>query len=141
MHPEQMMTDESGLQVDLIQDARQLEDLKEAWNSLVEKNETRTVELTYEWEMTYWKYFHQNAELFVLVVRKNGSVMGIAPLKLVRKSVLGMKLRSLEFIAAAESNYQDFITNGDRREALQAIWHYLLRHKDLWELLQTQTCS
>ena len=130
------MAGESRLQVDLVQDAGQLECLKEAWNGLVEKNETRTVELTYEWEMTYWKHFHQDARLFVLLARRNGSVVGIAPLKLTQKSILGLKIRILEFIASRESNYQDFLLGEGQTEVLQAFWEFLETEKGSWDVVR-----
>jgi len=112
-----------------------LEAVREDWNTLLETNETRTVELTYEWQMTHWKHFHADAKLFVLVVREAGSIVAIAPLKLRRTGVPGIGGRRLEFIAAEESNYQDFIIGDRREEILECILDYLASHRMLWDVL------
>jgi CelD/BcsL family acetyltransferase involved in cellulose biosynthesis len=111
-----------------------LEAIKLDWNALIEKNETKTVELTYEWQMTYWKYFNENAELFVLIVKEAGSILAIAPLKLTSIRVLGIKIRHLEFIAAGTSNYQDFIIGEKSEEVLECILDYLVSLQESWEI-------
>jgi len=124
------------LQVARIEDLTILEELKETWDTLLEHNRTKTVELTYEWEITYWKHFHQNAELFVLVIRDAGTVVAIAPLKLTHTTQFGVKARVLEFIAADESNYQDFIIGQDTEAALTSLLNYLTENSELWDLLK-----
>jgi CelD/BcsL family acetyltransferase involved in cellulose biosynthesis len=112
-----------------------LEDIRIDWNALVEKNETKSVELTYEWQMTYWKHFNENAELFVLIVREAGTIVAIAPLKLISIRVLGIKIRRLEFIAAGESNYQDFIIGKKSEAVLECILDYLVCLQRPWDIL------
>jgi hypothetical protein len=84
-----------SLQIERIAEAADLEKLKEIWNALLERNATRTVELTYEWQMTYWKHFNQNAELFVLVVKADETVIALAPLKLTQKGLPGIPFAHL----------------------------------------------
>jgi len=123
------------LEIERIEEVKDIERLKTDWNGLLEHNETKTVELTYEWQMTYWKYFNAHARLFILVVKDNDSIVAIAPLKLSYLGKLGIGIRRLEFIAAEESNYQDFIIGGSREEVLECIANYLVRNKDLWDVL------
>lgn len=124
-----------SLQIERIAEAADLEKLKEIWNALLERNATRTVELTYEWQMTYWKHFNQNAELFVLVVKADETVIALAPLKLIKTALLGIPIRTLEFIAASESNYQDFII-GENSGAVLATLRDYLKCNNLWERLK-----
>ena len=125
----------TALRIERVKDIDALEGIRDDWNALLEKNETKTVELTYEWQMSYWKYFNENAELFVLIVREGGSVVAIAPLRLIHTKVLGIQIRRLEFIAAAESNYQDFIIGKDREQVLEGIWDHLLSNIGSWDIL------
>jgi CelD/BcsL family acetyltransferase involved in cellulose biosynthesis len=123
------------LEIERIEEIEALEGLKEDWNALLEKNETKTVELTYEWQITYWKHFHENSELFVLVIKEADSIVAIAPLKLTYTRKLGIKTRTLEFIAAGESNYQDFIVGDNKQEILECIANYLISNKESWDIL------
>ena len=124
-----------SLQIERIAEAADLEKLKEIWNALLERNATRTVELTYEWQMTYWKHFKQNAELFILVVKADEAVIALAPLKLTKTGLPGIPIRTLEFIAASESNYQDFII-GENSDAVLATLRDYLKCNNLWERLK-----
>jgi CelD/BcsL family acetyltransferase involved in cellulose biosynthesis len=123
------------LEVERIADINALERFKEDWNALLENNETRTVELTYEWQVTYWKHFHADSELFVLVIREAGSAIAIAPLRLTRTKKFGLRVRTLEFIAARESNYQDFVIGDNKGEVLECIADYLMDNVRSWDIL------
>jgi CelD/BcsL family acetyltransferase involved in cellulose biosynthesis len=123
------------LEIERIAEINALGRVKEDWNALLENNETRTVELTYEWQVTYWKHFHEDSELFVLVVREAGSVIAIAPLRLTRIRRFGLRARTLEFIAARESNYQDFVIGDNKGEVLECIADYLMDNVKSWDIL------
>lgn len=123
------------LEIERIEQIEALESLKEDWNSLLENNETKTVELSYEWQITYWKNFNKNSKLFVLVVKDAGSVVAIAPLRLTYIRKFGIKIRMLEFIAGRESNYQDFIIRNNNSKVLEFILNYLFSNRQLWDIL------
>jgi CelD/BcsL family acetyltransferase involved in cellulose biosynthesis len=124
------------LEIKKIEETAALESLREDWNALLEQNETRTVELTYEWQTTYWEHFRENSEMFILVVRKAGSVVAIAPLRLTHARKFGITIRRLEFIAARESNYQDFIIGNGSEAIIQCILAYLADHAESWDVLR-----
>lgn len=130
-----MAATNSELDIERIHTLEDLEILEEDWNNLLEHNETKTVELTYEWQTTYWKQFHENSELFVLLVRDANSIVAIAPLRLTYTRRFGARIRILEFIAAKESNYEDFIIRGNNRKALECILSYLKSNRKSWDVL------
>jgi len=124
-----------ALRVERIQDSHTLETIKETWNSLLDKSEMKMVELTYEWQMTHWKYFNEGAELFVLIVCDDESIVAVAPLKATCRRILGIKIRCLEIIASAESNYQDLLIGENSSDVLECILDYLLRNQGAWDFL------
>jgi CelD/BcsL family acetyltransferase involved in cellulose biosynthesis len=130
------MISRTALQLEVVNRMDVLESLKEDWNALLENNGTKTVELTYEWQMTYWRNFNENAELFVLIVREADSVVAIAPLKIIYLKVLGIKVRRLEIIAAAESNYQDLVIGINSEGVLKCIFNFLLSIQESWDILR-----
>ena len=129
------MPEHTTFTVERVSDPAALAALREAWNALLATNATRTAELTHEWQATYWKHFSQDAELFVLAVKDGPEVIGIASMRLIRRRVLGVRVRELRFIADKESNYQDFIIGRDRPAVMQAIADYLKAHHDQWDIL------
>ena len=126
---------ESTLEIEKIQDTYSLEGIREEWNALLEKSETRTVELSFEWQATYWKYFNNQNELFVLIVRESGKAVAIVPLKITLAQFLGIKIRRLEIIAAAETNYQDLIIGENSQCILNFVFGYLMQHRRDWDIL------
>lgn len=132
---EMMVATKTALEIEKIQSIDILKGLQEGWNVLLGQNQTQTAELTYEWQVSYWNYFHEDSEPFVLVVKEAGSIIGIAPFRLTHKRRLGVRIRYLEFMAARESNYQDFILGHRSEEALECIVNYLRNHSHEWDVL------
>lgn len=124
------------LLVECVRELAALEPIRGKWNALLDESETKTVELTYEWQITYWQHFNKNAELFVLIIREANDIVAIAPLKLVTTHVLGIKIRSLELIAASESNYQDLLIGNNTNDILECVFDYFLSVQYAWDVLR-----
>jgi CelD/BcsL family acetyltransferase involved in cellulose biosynthesis len=86
--------------------------------------------------MTYWKHFGGDDHLFVLVVRDAGAVVAIAPLKLMHRRFLLAPVRHVEWIAAPESNYQDFVVGPNADAVLRCLLDYLTSHQHEWDFLR-----
>jgi CelD/BcsL family acetyltransferase involved in cellulose biosynthesis len=126
---------ESDLTIERISDIASLHALEGVWNTLLKISATKSAELTYEWQMFHWQNFHKDSELFVLIVKRTGSIVAIAPLKLIFINILGLKIRRLEIIAALESNYQDLVIGENDDEILNCIFDYLVGNLKSWDLL------
>lgn len=125
----------SALNIERVQCMSSLGNVRDEWNALLQQSETKTVELTYEWQTLYWKYFNDNSELFVLLVKEAGAIVAIAPLKITRLKSLGMDVRRLELIAAVESNYQDIVIGKNSEDILVCILDYLFENSSSWDVL------
>jgi len=123
------------IQFEIISDSGRLQSLKDDWNELLEGNPTQTIELTWEWQSTYWKHFNEHSRLFVLAAWEAGSLVGLAPLLIRDTRKNGLKTRVLEFIASSESNYQDFLYDRDRPDILQAIFDFLMDNNGQWDVI------
>ncbi len=126
---------ETTLDIEKIQDISFLETIRDDWNALLQKSDTKSIELTWEWQTTYWRHFNENAELFVLIIREAHIIVAIAPLKLAHTKELGMNVRRLELIAALESNYQDLIIGKNDADILTCVFDYLLKCSGSWDVL------
>ncbi len=117
--------------------------LEPIWNGLLEQSLSDTIALTHQWLFTWWNIFGEGRELYILLVRDAGEVIGIAPLVKRRLFRLGLPYRRLEFLATGEeaadeicSNYLDFILRrGREEEILQAIFDFLKIENGWDELL------
>jgi len=114
------------LTTQLIQSFEELLNLKNEWNGLLVKSETNTIFLTFEWITNWWKYFGQDKELFVLLVKDNEEIMGIAPLMISNS-------KKIQFIGNPLADYCDFIIANEKELVLKTIYEYLSKNKSLWD--------
>lgn len=115
----------------------QITPLKSEWNNLLERSETNIIFLTFEWIISWWRCFGKGNELFILLVKDNEKLVGIAPLMITTLN-LGIKIKKIEFIGTPLSNYCDFIISKDCEDKeiiLQNIYEYILKEKDIWDII------
>jgi CelD/BcsL family acetyltransferase involved in cellulose biosynthesis len=108
-------------------------ELEPIWNPLLERSDANTVFLTFEWLTTWWQCFGGDGELLVLVVRRAGEPIALAPLMVAREPDGWRRRAQIRFLANAYSMRANFILADERQAALEAIFDYL-GHADLeWE--------
>jgi CelD/BcsL family acetyltransferase involved in cellulose biosynthesis len=120
----------------------QMQRLEKEWNSLLACSSSNSITLTHQWLSTWWDVFSDSRELFILLVRDERELIGIAPL--LRRTVQHyglLEYRRLEFLASGEdeadeicSEYLDFILRrGREREALEAIMRQIGEEEREWD--------
>lgn len=123
------------MKVEIIQDRNKFRNMSLEWNSLLEKSNVFSVYLSWEWLYTWWEIFGktQNWELFIVTVRENGELVGIAPFIKRQIKVLGIINRiSIEFLGTGEdekdevcSNYLDIIVKANSKEVYDLIFEHM----------------
>lgn len=109
-----------------------LEAFSEAdWNSLAMKSATNTVFQTYPWHRAWVESLGKDQELWILAVRAQGALLGIAPLIVTKKRAL----RILKFIGQGHADYCDFLYPSDRSDVFQAIMGFLKSNQDKWDAM------
>lgn len=112
--------------------------LKEEWNALLARSSTRHIFLTHEWQYTWWEHFGSGDEgLLILLVRDQGRLVGIAPLRRDRLTLKGLPiLRQLTFLIGYEADYRDLLLEEGREwEVLGEMLTYLREQVQGWDLL------
>ena len=126
------MSDGNGLQIELVNRRSAVPMTAEEWNALVSANETNTVFQTFEWFDAWWKAFGAGSELYLLVVREAGTIIGFAALMQAR-SVFGW--RELKFVGSGNADYQDFVLPREKPRAIAAICEFLRARWTRWDRL------
>jgi CelD/BcsL family acetyltransferase involved in cellulose biosynthesis len=116
------------LTVEKIDTLQGFQALQPVWDELLESSQTRNIFLTYKWFHVWWSTFSDHNELYVLTVRRDQKIIGIAPLMLLCDS--GKK--TLQFIAANYSDLADFIIAEDHESVIDEIVTYLDGHRREW---------
>jgi CelD/BcsL family acetyltransferase involved in cellulose biosynthesis len=113
------------LAVERVSDIHEFERLKTEWNELLEASAVNCLFLTWEWLYTWWKHLRANRKLWILTVRREGKLTGLAPLALRPPSLMrSHPLPVVEFLGSgfAGSDYLDFIIRrGCEPESLRAL--------------------
>jgi len=123
------------MNVEVIHDISRFRDMRIEWNTLLEKSNAISIYLTWEWLYTWWEIFHNQRGLYILAVRDNGVLVGIAPLLLQRyKHYSLLSFTRLEFLGTGEdeidevcSNYMDFIVKDNSKKVYDIILRYIWR--------------
>ena len=112
--------------------------LEDEWTELVTGCSAGIFQ-TFEWARTWWKHFGnaRQAELNILILKRNGDTVAIAPLFREVISIVGLvKAVRLCFIGRKDSDYLDIITRNDVQEEVYIVLaDYFSKNKDSWDLI------
>ena len=105
----------------VVRDFAALEARRAEWNALVARAQTGTIFQTWELHASWWKALGGCAQLCVVLAESGGGLVGIAPLMLRERRMLGMRRRVVEFIGARALDYTDFIVDASRPDVLPSL--------------------
>jgi CelD/BcsL family acetyltransferase involved in cellulose biosynthesis len=124
--------------IDKIEGLEHFEAIRDEWNELLADSDSDCLFLTWEWLFTWWKHLAEERRLFILTARRDGRLIGIAPLAWrPRRWRRMLPFPALEFIGAgsAGSDYLDFIIRrGEEGQTLIALAAYFADNKLIIEL-------
>jgi len=132
------------MQIQQIENAVDLDSLRDEWDSLLERSAANSVFLTWEWLRTWWKFLAENRKLSLIALRQDGELIALAPLGIRRASIRQLiPFRRVDFLGSGTvgSDYLDLIVRrGWEGEAMDALSHTLGR-KRMLELGQLRAGS
>ena len=114
--------------------------LKDKWNTLLERSENDTIFLTWEWLKLWLETFQKDSKLCILLgyIGQN-ELVGIAPLMVRKRIMLGLSVRSVEFIGSGDEVSPDQISfivlEGDKRNFQHAVLEYFRKKPAEWDIL------
>lgn len=125
--------------VELISTEEGIAALENDWNRLTDRAESPNVFMTYDWFRAWTKELRSDdgsgrLQFYVLSIKQNATIVGIAPLvrRIVSRS--GLRVRKLEFVTY-HSDYNEFVVGNDVRSLSRAVMDFLARSKRDWDLL------
>jgi len=120
----------------------QFENMREEWNSLLEKSVTNEIFLVWEWMYSWWDVFKNGGSELYLLRGKNsmGETIGIAPFYLQKQTLLGnLKRNILRFCSSLETypDHLDVIATKEYEHLFsEAVLNYLIEHDQDWDLIK-----
>ena len=129
-------SDAQTARVSCIRSLEELESRKSEWSALLQRAGIFTPFQTFEWHASWWRIFGDGFALFVLCAEdEDGQLIGVAPLMLAERRLLGRRRRVAHFIGLYQSDYCDFIVDESRPYALQLMLEWLATNDRTWDVL------
>ena len=99
-----MLASES-LSIRLIEDLPALESIRDEWSALLSKSEGNEPMLSPIWLINWWRVYgsQEGRKLRALEMRRDGRLVGLAPLCCRRVSVAGVPMQRLELLGSGEN--------------------------------------
>jgi CelD/BcsL family acetyltransferase involved in cellulose biosynthesis len=120
-----------------------LSTLQKDWDRLSETAELPNVFMTYGWFRAWSQRRAQEHRKGrrrpeVLVLKREGAIVGIAPLIYLETTRFGFVMRRLESLASP-ADYSDLVVGDDPAGQIEAIVDYLAQTKDQWDLVDLRS--
>jgi CelD/BcsL family acetyltransferase involved in cellulose biosynthesis len=109
--------------------------LAHEWDSLLRQSPVDDVFLTWEWLHTWWKHYGSLYQLCLLAAYEEDRLVGIAPLMMEVRKVLGCKIQVLRNIGMPTPDVAGMITPVGREDVIKRFAGWLVDHRDLWDVL------
>jgi CelD/BcsL family acetyltransferase involved in cellulose biosynthesis len=119
--------------------------LEGEWNGLLRRSRADCLFLTWEWLHTWWTHLAEDRRLAVLLVRREGELVGIAPFARRARRLLGwLGAPCLELLGTGSvgSDYLDVIAGRDEEaEVASALADHLDAHEGMLDLRQLRAAE
>lgn len=118
-----------------VNDLRTLEAYKQPWLDLLDQvSGSSTVFASPSWVVEWWREFGDGAELRVLLLMQETTLIGIAPLAIWRWPVAAGPVRVLRFVGYGTSDHLDFCVHPEHRSAGLKLLCDHIRQELRWHL-------
>jgi hypothetical protein len=127
-------------QIDRLTTLTELDALEKDWSELLDEIPEAPIFLTWEWIRTWWCYFGQDRELWLLTARgKQGRLLGIAPFMREEYKKGWIKLGIIAFIGTGRvcpTHLNILASTSDKEDLYRAFIDFLMGHSDQWDILR-----
>ena len=131
-----MNPNSDGLKIELIDSEEAFQAIKEEWDQLIEKSVNPSFYATYPFVYTTWKHFrNENNHLFILLVRRDATLAGIAPFRIeIMKEGNIYPLRVIRFIAEWGGGDKPSIVTIEKPDLVwNSIFQFLSKEFTQWD--------
>ncbi len=116
----------SSATIRVVTERGEFESLAEVWYELIKDvGRDNSIYLTHEWLSTWWRHFGERKKLNILLIEKQGQVIGIVPLMRTEYRIGLLRVRALETIGSEYCNYIGLVRSGNGEEAITTLIAYL----------------
>jgi CelD/BcsL family acetyltransferase involved in cellulose biosynthesis len=127
--------DPTAPEVQVVTDPAGLYALEPEWGQLVEASGIAHPFVSHEWVRTWWECFGAGRQLQLVVARRHGVCVGIAPFLLTETRMYGLRVRRLELAANVHTPRTDILCAAPSAPVYRALWRHLYDARASWDVL------
>ncbi|NOZ81370.1 MAG: GNAT family N-acetyltransferase [DPANN group archaeon] len=109
--------------------------LEHEWDDLAKRSGAYSIFSTFHWNLVWARRFLKDNELFIVVVRHQGRLIGLAPLMLGHSKVLGITQKTLMFMGTPLNDYSEFLLSEDKELVVRLLWEHILKESSRWSIV------
>ncbi len=117
------------------------ESLEADWNAWLERTESRSVFMTFDWMVAWWRHFHEGRTLFILVQRELDEVICILPMMVTTRERHRTAVRSLSFLASGTSDALEINVVENPAAHLAALAAHIRDRAEAWDHIELSDLS
>lgn len=124
------------MEIRIINNLDDFASLKEDWNSLLENSTNQNIFLTWEWMYEWYVNLAEGKSLYIVTIRENKKLIGIAPFVKHENKVLHLTI--LEFLGSYYvcSDFLDLVVNKENPEGIINELFLYLSKEDFWDIIK-----
>lgn len=125
----------SGVVVEVLTSEAQAEELRNEWRQLWQQANLRTVFQRPEWLLPWWRHLGQG-ELHILCARRDGRLVGLLPLSILRED---FDRRTVQLLGSGVTDYLDALASPEAElDVCSAFYDYLHADSAPWDVCDFQ---
>jgi len=125
--------------ISVVTDSRRWLSLRPQWDAILDASAQPTLFLTFDYLWEWWRHFGVWHELHMLVIRRDGEIVGIAPLMIEHITILGKSLRRMRLIGSlARSARPGFLFGRNVTLCTSAMLAYFEHNASGWDVLSIE---
>lgn len=126
-----------ALQARVLTDEKAFDELRGAWNTLLDETPGATPWQSLEFTSSWWRHLHGDRQLRIVVVERAGRICLLLPLQVSTEVMLSMRVRMLEPIGMPDDiNRPSFGLGRPDSEAWDAAGRALVAFRSDWDIMR-----
>jgi len=123
------------LRIECIRAIDKVASVREDWDDLAQRCPDAFAFQTFEWALSWWSTFGADAQPLILTVRAGTRLVGLAPLMVLDRGMLGRSRRVIQFMASHYGDFLNILLDPEFPLALEQIMGYLYSLDSEWDLI------
>jgi CelD/BcsL family acetyltransferase involved in cellulose biosynthesis len=128
------------MQIEHVSTVAEFDALEPAWRQLEACTRHRSVFLSWDWQRLWWTHYGGQRQLYILVARQNGAVVGLFPLYLeTHRALRVLRVRKLRPIGAGGDTAPDDLgllaEPSCEQRVTESFVQHILNSSERWQLL------